>query len=86
MCVLEPHVAELGDADVPDAHGLHPAAVLRIARELGANVERVRVVGCEPEDVEEGIGLSPSVERAVEQAVRIVHDLLSEEVSHEATS
>lgn len=86
VCVLEPHVAELGDADVPDAHGLHPAAVLRIARELGANVERVRVVGCEPEDVEEGIGLSPSVERAVEQAVRIVHDLLSEEVSHEATS
>jgi hydrogenase maturation protease len=86
VCVLQPDVAELCEAEAPDAHGLHPAAVLRIARELGADVGRVRIVGCEPEDLDEGIGLSPSVERAVDQAVRIVHQLLSKEVSHEATT
>ncbi len=77
LVVLEPDIDELADADVPDAHGLQPAAVLRIARELGARVDGVRVVGCEPADLEEGIGLSEAVERAVPEAVRIVHELLA---------
>jgi hydrogenase maturation protease len=75
--VLEPDDTELGEVDVPDAHGLHPAAVLRVARALGATLDRVRVVGCEPEDTSERIGLSPAVERAVGRAVRIVQDLLT---------
>jgi hydrogenase maturation protease len=77
VVVLEPDVAELEAADAPDAHGLHPAAVLRIARALGASLDRVRVVGCEPADVSERIGLSAPVERAVDHAVRIVQDLLA---------
>jgi hydrogenase maturation protease len=85
VSVLEPDVARLGEDEVPDAHGLNPAAVLRIARELGADVGRVRIVGCEPENLDERIGLSPSVARAVDDAVRIVHQLLAQEVCHEAT-
>jgi hydrogenase maturation protease len=77
VCVLEADVAELEASDVPDAHSLHPAAVLRVARSLGAKLERVRVVGCEPGDTSERIGLSPPVERAVPSAVRIVQRLLT---------
>jgi len=75
LFVIEPDVSGVGEPTAPDAHGLGPAAILRIARELGARVDGVRVVGCEPETLEEGIGLSAPVESAVPEAVRIVREL-----------
>jgi hydrogenase maturation protease len=62
--------------EVPDGHGLHPSAVLRFARELGAPLGHVRIVACEPEQVDECEGLSPVVAQTVAEAVRIVHELL----------
>jgi hydrogenase maturation protease len=76
LFVIEPDVVDLGEPVAPDAHGLTPAAVLRIARELGARLDGLRVVGCEPATIEEGIGLSAPVENAVPEAVRIVLRLL----------
>ncbi len=64
------------ERELPDGHALHPATVLRVARELGARLDHIRIVGCEPQQLEEGIGLSPPVEAAVEEAVHIVHELL----------
>jgi len=58
-----------------DPHGVYPGAVLRMAGDLGAHIGVVRVVGCEPADLEEGIGLSPSVELAIGEAVRLVREL-----------
>jgi hydrogenase maturation protease len=78
LFVIEPSLEGLDEGPAPDAHGLHPADVLRMARALGARLDHVRIVGCEPAELDERIGLSEPVERAVEEAVRIVHDLLRE--------
>ncbi|MEZ0095824.1 hydrogenase maturation protease [Streptacidiphilus sp. EB129] len=66
-----------------DGHRMTPDAVLALLGTLSAGLgtgapERVLVVGCEPETVEEGIGLSPPVEAAVDHAVRMVLRLLAE--------
>ena len=76
LCVLAADVDDLSEGVLPDAHDLHPATVIRLALALGASLDGMRVVGCEPESVAEGIGLSPAVGRAVPEAVRVVHELL----------
>jgi hydrogenase maturation protease len=58
-----------------DAHGVRPEAVLRLLRLLGGDAGRVLVVGCEPASTTNGIGLSPPVEAAIPEAVRLVSDL-----------
>ena len=78
--VLEP---DFDDADargesgfVLDAHGMDPEVVLGILTDLGGTRPRVLIVGCEPADVEERMGLSTPVERAVDDAVRVVRELV----------
>jgi hydrogenase maturation protease len=39
------------------------------------------VVGCEPAELEERIGLSPAVADAVDKAVQVVGELLQQEMS-----
>jgi hydrogenase maturation protease len=77
VSLIEP---SLGVEDVvaapADAHGMTPDAVLGLLRALGATSGRVLIVGCEPASVEEGVGLTPPVARAVDDAVRLVLDLL----------
>jgi hydrogenase maturation protease len=63
-----------------NAHGMQPDVVLDMAGTLGADAGRVLVVGCEPANLEEGIGLSPPVAAAVEEAVRVVTRLVTETV------
>ncbi|MFK0293699.1 hydrogenase maturation protease [Streptomyces sp. NPDC090442] len=60
-----------------DAHHMTPDAVLALLGTLSAGTgahrpERVLVVGCEPADTAEGIGLSAPVAAAVDEAVRLV--------------
>jgi hydrogenase maturation protease len=59
-----------------DAHGMQPDVVLGMLNLLGAEPGRVFLVGCEPASTEEGIGLSEPVTAAVDEAVRIVLDLV----------
>jgi len=59
-----------------DAHGMQPDVVFRMLDLLGADAGRVLVVGCEPASVDEGIGLSAPVAAAVDEAVRVVLDLV----------
>jgi hydrogenase maturation protease len=66
---------------VLDGHRMTPDSVLALLGTLcagtgGAPPRRVLVVGCEPASVEEGMGLSPAVEAAVPEAVRLLLDLL----------
>lgn len=84
VCVLDA-TAEIGGAGVRtgvvDGHGMDPAAVLALAGSLHAGMggtlpERVYVVGCEPERVEESMGLSPAVTAALPVAVDAVAGLL----------
>lgn len=70
------HVADITPAAV-DAHGMAPDAVLALLDNLGGSAGRTLLVGCEPANTEEGIGLSPAVAAAVEKAVGVVLDLLT---------
>jgi hydrogenase maturation protease len=85
--VMEPDVdaieteTGLAEAGIVDAHGMDPASVLALLRSLGGRVDRLLVVGCEPADIEDGMGLSEPVAGAVEEAVRVVRDLIGREVS-----
>ena len=65
--VLEPQVAEA--VHVPDVHLADPDRVLSIARALGWLPPRVLLVGCQPDAVELGQGLSPAVRRALPAAI-----------------
>jgi hydrogenase maturation protease len=68
----------VGDGDAPllDVHGMAPGAVLAMLGSLGGRIERVLVVGCEPQSVADGIGLSPAVRDAVPHAVRLVQQVV----------
>ena len=85
--VLEPDLdaieseTGLAEAGIVDAHGMDPASVLALLRSLGGRIGRLLVVGCEPADVDDGIGLSEPVAAAVEEACRVVRDLIDTELS-----
>jgi hydrogenase maturation protease len=75
VTVLEPSMDDLPGAAM-DAHTMDPGTVLATLTQLGGHVDRVLVVGCEPAEVEEGIGLSPPVAAAVDVAAQTVRDLV----------
>jgi hydrogenase maturation protease len=60
-----------------DAHGMDPAAVFASLAALGGKPPYTVVVGCEAANVDEGIGLSPPVEGAVDGAVDAVAEVVS---------
>ena len=68
-----------GARPLVDAHGMEPASMLASLDLLGGDVERILVVGCQPLDVSEGIGLTPPVEAAVPGAVEMVMDVIERE-------
>ncbi len=79
LSVLEVGPDDLGEGEL-DAHGMAPVAVLASLGALGGALPPTFVVGCQPADVGEGIGLTPAVEAAVDPAVELVHDVLEEQL------
>ena len=75
LSVLEVGPDDLGEGEL-DAHGMAPVAVLASLGQLGGSLPPTYVVGCQPADVGEGMGLTPAVEAAVEPAVDLVFDVL----------
>jgi len=69
--------SECDVAPVLDAHGMQPDVVLRLVSTLGEDPGRVLLVGCEPARIDQRMGLSPVVARAVDTAVGVVLDLLA---------
>jgi hydrogenase maturation protease len=67
-----------------DAHGMDPEMVLGILKDLGGKVGRVVIVGCEPADISEGMGLSQAAARAVDEACGVVRSLIDEELARPA--
>lgn len=67
-----------------DGHGMHPLAVLRLLRQLGGELGRVLVVGCRPGAVDERMELSAPVRAAVDEAVRLVTELVTDLTGDEA--
>src|SRR3954469_15120267 len=62
-----------------DAHSMTPDAVFALLRSLGGTPGRVWIVGCEPLSLDEEMGLSPPVERAVDEAVGLILEVLERE-------
>lgn len=85
LYLIEHDLTAAADADL-DPHGMSPDAVLALldglARDTGAAqgargvLGRVLVLGCEPAELEPGIGLSPPVHAAVDEAVVAVGRVL----------
>lgn len=73
--VLEVGPDDLGEGEL-DAHGMAPVAVLASLGQLGGSLPPTYLVGCQPGDVGEGIGLTPAVAAAVAPAVELVHEVL----------
>ncbi|MEU9127950.1 hydrogenase maturation protease [Kitasatospora sp. NPDC048540] len=68
---------------VMDGHRMTPDAVLAVLGTLTSGLgrsgpEKVLVVGCEPQSLDEGMGLSPVVEASVDEAVHVVLGLVEE--------
>ena len=57
---------------------MDPQVVFATLKSLGGSPRRVLIVGCEPLDIDDGIGLSEPVGRAVEEAVRLVHSVVDD--------
>jgi len=62
-----------------DAHGMSIDGIFAMVRELGGAIPKTRIVACEPLAIEERIGLSPVVDRAVQAAIEILHRLIDKE-------
>ncbi len=79
LSVLEVGPADLGDGEL-DAHGMAPVSVLASLGQHGGTLPPTYIVGCQPADVGEGIGLTGAVTAAVDRAVELVHDVLDEQL------
>ncbi|MFE4699140.1 hydrogenase maturation protease [Streptomyces sp. NPDC056738] len=77
-----PEPPTAGNAPGPlDTHAMDPATVLALLHDLHAGAggtlpEEVYVIGCEPLDTGEGMGLTPPVAGAVDAAADLVLDLV----------
>lgn len=73
-----------GESALVDAHGLEPDAIFGMFKALRGSeqssgqetLQRALVVGCEPESVEDGIGLTATVAAAVEPAVQRLVEII----------
>ncbi len=69
------------DGSMLDAHDMDPDEVLALVPRLGGTLGRTVIVGCEPETISAGMGLSAPVERSVGTAADQVVALVSDAVS-----
>ncbi|HEY2213901.1 MAG TPA: hydrogenase maturation protease [Acidimicrobiales bacterium] len=89
LAVIQPEIGDTsgplaasatGD-DMPpalDAHTMNPDVVLASLSHLGGSVEKIFIVGCQPADLQEGMGLTPAVAAAVDAAVDLCLELVSD--------
>jgi hydrogenase maturation protease len=82
---IEPDLSELREPDagqmMVETHGMNPMKVLSMVKAMGGEFKRILIVGCEPQTLgpEEGqMGLSETVEAAVDEAVRVVESLVTD--------
>jgi hydrogenase maturation protease len=86
LYVVEPDCDLTTDADRGafdgGAHNLDPVKAIQLAKAMGGELPRLRLVGCEPATFgspeRPATGLSPPVEAAIEQALALVESLVAE--------
>ncbi|CAN5443655.1 hypothetical protein BH10ACT11_BH10ACT11_06990 [soil metagenome] len=88
LYVMEPDADEIepiGDGEVVSPHGMDPLTVLRFVKTVGGWPGKIRIVACEPGNVEDlGMGLTPEVTTAIEGAVNLVNEQIAELLTDEA--
>ena len=75
LVVLEPSLQPVAPAEGEpafDPHDLPPGGTLALLSTYDVRVGRVLVVGCVPESLDDGLGLTPTVEAVVEPAADLV--------------
>ena len=77
VTVAEVDLAEHQGPSLLDGHGMPPDVMLGMLGLLGAPAGRIFVVGCEPALLDCGMELSEPVAAAVDEAVRIVLDMVA---------
>ncbi len=70
-------------ADNLDAHSMTPQTVLAALHAIGGHIGRVLVVGCQPGAFDQGMGLSPPVAGALDDAVSLVRETAAAEVARQ---
>ena len=60
--------------------GMAPVAVLGSLSQLGGSLPATFLVGCQPADVTDGMGLTPAVQASVDPAVDLVCNVLDEQL------
>jgi hydrogenase maturation protease len=85
LALIEPEPLTLspctpgGDAlPAVDAHTMSPDIVLATLTRLGGSVDRVVIVGCQPANLDEGIGLSVAVREALAGAVELCREVVAD--------
>jgi hydrogenase maturation protease len=81
VTVMKVGIEDLDGGGELDAHGMNPVSVLGTQASLGGALPPTYVVGCRPESVAEGIGLSDRVAAAVPVAVAEIRALLDDLVA-----
>jgi len=74
--VLEPSL-DFDEIPPLDSHQMDPRAVLGMVADMGGTIGQLLLVGCEPESMAEGIGLSAPVAGAVERAAQAVLEIIA---------
>jgi hydrogenase maturation protease len=70
--------ADGGSVVAVDAHAMSPDIVLATLTRLGGSVDRIVIVGCQPGNLDEGMGLSPAVQAAVTAAVDLCLEVVAD--------
>lgn len=84
LYVLEPNVPDVWQASfeerqalATDTHQAVPGSALVLARAVGALPPRIRIVGCQPGEVDElSLELTPPVRHALPAAIAAIHELI----------
>jgi hydrogenase maturation protease len=82
LYVIEPDAAaDAAPALLMDAHSMAPGTVFALLQGLGGTLHRAVVVGCEPAEITDRMGLSDVVAAAVERALPLVREQIDEMVT-----
>jgi hydrogenase maturation protease len=77
VTLLRPELDTLEPGGEAEGHGMELSVVFRTVRALGGTLPPTWIVGCEPAVVDEQLGLSEAVARAIAPAVALVRELLA---------
>jgi hydrogenase maturation protease len=77
--VFEPEAEEEALQSDADAHSMDLPRVFDTVRALGGRVPRTLIVGCEPEEIGESMGLSKPAMSAVGPAIDVIREIIARE-------